>query len=163
MQHLAVGMLGGFEGQARGTVQLADDHALGAIDNKGALGSHEGQFAHEHLFFFGALFLLEEESDIERRAVGQAFAQTFEPIHFRLADFVGMEIEHAFAVVTFDREDLGENGLEPEILAAGLGHLRLEEFPVRIGLQLDQVGRGNDLFDFAEVNSFNGSRWHLDL
>jgi hypothetical protein len=30
-------------------------------------------------------------------------------------------------------------------------------------LEFDQVRRGDDLFDFAEVDTFSGSRWHLDL
>ena len=37
MQRLAVGMLGGLEGQAGRPVQLADDDALGAVDDKRAL------------------------------------------------------------------------------------------------------------------------------
>ena len=77
---LAVGMLGGLKGQARRTVQLADDDALGAVDDKGALRRHQRQFAHEHLFFLGALLLLEQEGDVQRRAVGDAFAQAFQPV-----------------------------------------------------------------------------------
>ena len=56
-------------------MQLADDDAFGAIDDKRALRRHERQFAHENFFFLRALFFLEQEGDMERRAVGQAFAQ----------------------------------------------------------------------------------------
>ena len=66
MERLAVGMLGGLEGQTGRTMQLADDDAFGAIDDKGALRRHQGQFAHEHFFFLGALFFLEQEGDVER-------------------------------------------------------------------------------------------------
>src|SRR5436309_10329726 len=88
VQNLAVRMLGSLESQPRRTVQLADDDALGAIDDKSALRSHQRQFAHEHLFLFSAFLFLEEESDVKRRAVSKAFAQAFEPVHFRLADFI---------------------------------------------------------------------------
>ena len=67
-----------------------------------------------------ALLVLEQERDVERRAVGQAFAQAFQPVQLRLADFVGMEIQHALAVVAFDGKDLGEHGLQAQVLALGL-------------------------------------------
>jgi len=38
-----------------------------------------------------------------------------------------MEIEDAFAVVAFDWKNLGENRLETEVLALGLGNFRLEK------------------------------------
>ena len=63
-----------------------------------------------------------------------------------------MEIEHAFPVVAFDGKDLGENGLQAQVLALGRRHIRLQEFPVRIGLQFDQVRRSDDLFDLTEVD-----------
>ena len=140
---LPLGCDGGFEGQARGTVQLADDHALGAIDDKSALRGHQRQFAHEHLFLFGALLFLEQEGHVERRAVGQAFAQALQPVHLGLADFVGMEIEHAFPIVALDGEDFGKDGLQPEVLALlGAGVSGLQKLPVGIGLQFDQIRAG---------------------
>ena len=108
---LAVGMVRCFEGEAGGAVQLADDDALGAVDDEGALRGHQGQFAHEDLFLLGGLFLLEEEGDMEGRAVGDAFAQAFEPVVLGFADFVVGESQDAFAIVAFDGEDLGEDGL----------------------------------------------------
>ena len=156
-------MLGSFERQAGRAVQLADDDAFSAIDDERALRRHQGQFAHENFFFLGALFLFEEESHVKRSAVGQAFAQALEPIEFRLADFIGMEIEDAFAVITFDRENLREHGLESQIFALGRRLIGLQKFLIGMGLQLDEIGRRNDFFNFAEVNTFSGSRWHFDL
>ncbi len=43
------------------------------------------------------------------------------------------------------------------------GGLRLQEFPVGIGLQFDQIRRGNDLLDLSEVDAFNSFRWHFNL
>ena len=93
----------------------------------------------------------------------QASAQAFEPLDFWLADFIRVKIQHAFPIVTFDGKDLGEDGLQAEVLAFGLGHLGLQKLLIGVGLQLDQVWGGNDLFNLAEVNSFSGSQWHLDL
>jgi hypothetical protein len=41
--------------------------------------------------------------------------------------------------------------------------VRLQEFLVGIGLQFDHVRRHDNLFDFAEIDSFSDSRWHLDF
>ena len=163
MQHLAVGMLRGLERDAGGAVQLAHDDALGAVDDKRALGRHERQFAHENSFLFAALLVFEQERHVKRRAIRQALAQAFQPIHLRLADFVGMKVQDAFPVVAFDGEDLFENRLEAQKLALGRRRIGLQEFDVRIGLQFDQVGRRDDFFNFTEVDTFSCSRWHFDL
>src|SRR5260370_27743852 len=157
MKDLAVGMLGGFESQARRTMQLANDHALSGIDHESALRGHQGQFAHEYLFFFCPLFFLEEERDIERSPIGQAFAKAFEPIHFRLPDLVGMEVEHALFIVALDRKDFGKNSLKPQVFALGVRDLSLQKFPIAIGLQFDVVMWGADLFNFVYVNSCSAS------
>ncbi len=131
MEHLAVGMLGRFKGQAGRTVQLADDDALGAVDDECALRRHQRQFAHEHLFLLGALFLLEQESDVQRRAVGDAFAQAFQPVVLRLADFVAVKIQDALAIVAFDGENLGEDRLQAGVLALGWRRCRFAGIPCR--------------------------------
>src|SRR5436189_4392853 len=156
-------MLRGFERQAGRTMQLADNDAFSAIDDEGALRRHEREFAHEDLLFFHSLLFMQMESDIERSAIGEAFAEAFKPVYFRLADFIRVKIEFAFAVVALDREHLGEDGLETQVFPLGLRNLGLQEFLVGIGLQLDEIGWSDDFFDFAEVDSFSGSRWHLDL
>jgi hypothetical protein len=74
-----------------------------------------------------------------------------------------VKIQDAFPVVAFNRKDLGENRLQAQVLPPGGGHVGLKKIPVRIGLQFDQVGRSDDFFDFAEVNPFSYSRWHLGL
>ena len=154
MEGLAVGMLAGFKGQTGRAVQLADDDPFGAIDDEGALRGHQGQLAHEHFFLFRPLFLLEQKGDMQRRAVGDALAQAFQPVVFWLADFVAVKIQDAFAIVTFDGKNLGEDRLQSDVLALGRRRVGLEEFPVGIGLQLDQIGRGNDLLDLSKMDAF---------
>ena len=163
VQRLAVGMLGGLEGQTRRTVQLADDDALGAIDHEGALGGHERDLAHEHLLLLGALLLLEEEGDVQRRAEGESFAEALEPVDLRLLDVVGVEVQDGLAVVALNREHLGEDRLQPQIPAFGRGQVGLKEFAIRVELDLDQVGGGDDFLDLAEVDSLGLFRCHCDL
>src|SRR6185437_8935663 len=57
-----------------------------------------------------------------------------------------------------------EDRLQAQVFALGLRNLGLQKLLIRIGLQFDEVRRGDDLFDFTEVNSFcYCSRWHVYL
>jgi hypothetical protein len=46
-------------------------------------------------------------------------------------------------------------------LALAGRQIRLQKFRVGIGLQLDHVRRRDDFLDFAEIDTFSGSRWHF--
>ena len=85
-------MLGCLESQTRRTVQLADDNTLGTVDYKGALGGHQRNFAHEHLFLLGTFFFLQQEGDVKRCSEGQALTETLQPVDLRLLDVVGVEV-----------------------------------------------------------------------
>ena len=82
VEHLAVEMDARLERDAGRAMQLADDHALGAIDDERALRRHERDFAHVNFLFLGPLLFLELEGDVERRAVGLAFALASSAVSF---------------------------------------------------------------------------------
>ena len=74
-------VVGGLEEHARRAVQLADNHALGAIDDEGAVGSHQRNVAEEHLLLLhvangavsGVRILIvdgQAHRDLERSRVG---------------------------------------------------------------------------------------------
>src|SRR5208283_4278309 len=76
-------VVGGFEEDAGGTVQLADDDALGAVDNERAVLGHQRDVAEEDFLLFnvadgavaGLGVLVEDgqpHGDLERRGVGHA-------------------------------------------------------------------------------------------
>jgi hypothetical protein len=142
-------------------MQLADNDALGTVDDEGALGSHEWQLAHEDFLFFGSLLFLQQKGDIQRRSVREPLTQAFQPVDLRLPDLVGVKVQYALPVIALNRENLGKNGLQTEVTPLGGRDLRLQKLLVRVGLQLDKVRRSNDFFNSAEVNSLYGSRWHL--
>jgi len=85
-------------------MQLAYDYALGAVDDKRALRRHERDFAHVNLLFLRAFFFSQLESDVQRRAVGLAFALRFKRRQFRLTNVIVTKIEDRFLVVAFDWE-----------------------------------------------------------
>ena len=76
-------VVGGFEEHAGRAVQLADDHALGAVDDERAVLGHQRHVAEEHFLLLdvangavaGLGILLEDgepHRDLERRGVGHA-------------------------------------------------------------------------------------------
>jgi hypothetical protein len=51
---------------ARRAVQLADDHALGAVDDELPRARSSGNFAHVHVFFAHFVAVLEAEGHVQR-------------------------------------------------------------------------------------------------
>src|SRR5437660_701132 len=97
---------------------------------------------------------------MERSAKGHAFPEGFQPIEFRFADVVAVEIELVLAIVTFDGENFCKHRLQTGVFAFRRWRIELEEFTIGIRLQLNQIGWREHLFDFPEVDSFSNFRWH---
>ena len=160
VENFAVEMDARFEGDSGRTMQLADDHALRAVDHERSLRRHERDFAHVNFFFLRPLFLAELESDMQRRAVGLAFALRLERAQFRFADFVMAEIERRLFVVALDRKNFLENGLEAGNFPFRKRHVLLQEIDVGIELNLDQVWRLDAFLNGSEVDTFRHKLLH---
>src|ERR1051325_7550248 len=98
---------------------------------------------------------------MERRAESDAFAQALEPVILRLADVVAVVIENALAIIAFDGKNFLKDGLQADIFPAGRSHIELEKLRVGVGLEFNEIGPSDNLFDFSEVDSFCCSRWHF--
>ncbi len=134
--------------------ELADDHALGAVDHKRALVGHEREIAHEDLlvgdaFDFARFGRDQTNAHPQRRAVGHVALAALLDRVLRLAQRVLAELENQVTGKVLDRgyrgKRLGEAfGLEP--IEAGL-------------LQLDEVGDLEDVRNLREgVTLALGSR-----
>ena len=146
-------MFGRLERHARRAVQLAHDHALSAVDHETALRGDERDFPHENTLLLGPFFVLETKDHVQRRAVGLPLVDALQPVHLGRADHVVVIIENHLFVVTLDRENFIEHGLQADVLPFLRTDFRLEKLVVRIHLHLDEVWWGNDLLDLAEVNA----------
>ena len=104
------------EEYARRTVHLRHDHALGTIDDEGAVVRHERHVAHvdillldiEHRPGFGIGIDFKDdqaERHAHRRGIGHAALAAFVGIVFRLFKFVMHEIKLGGAGEIADRED----------------------------------------------------------
>ncbi len=133
-------------------MQLADDDALGAVDDESALGRHERQFAHVHALFLDVLVFAQAEGDVEGSGEGLAFALAFQRAELGLTDFVIGELELDLFVVAFDGEDFGEDGLEAFVLALGKRNVFLEKIGVAVELNFNQVGGLDGLGQTPEIH-----------
>jgi hypothetical protein len=113
-------------------MQLRNDDALGAVDDESALRRHERDLAHVDLLFLRPTLFAQLESDMERSAESLAFALRLERAQLWLADFVMAEVEDSLLVVTLDRENFAEDGLEPVILAFTEWNVLLQKIDIRI-------------------------------
>jgi len=125
------------EEHARGTVQLRDDNALGAVNDKGTVVGHERNLAHVHFLLLdvthglgaGALVLVEHhqaQQHAQRRGVDQPALLALLHVKPRGAETVADELERGVAIVRLDREHRLERRLQALVDALLRRHLRLQ-------------------------------------
>ena len=149
---------------AGAAVHLGHDHALGAIDDKGAIGRHQGHIAHEHILLldildrFGAGILVDIEHDqtqldLERGRIGHIALHALIDVILGLFQLVADEFQHAGLVEILDRE----NRLEDALDAFAVLRLRLvagfQEQVIRGFLNLDQIRHLQHFADFAVISA----------
>src|SRR5205823_5469162 len=111
-------------------MQLADDDALGAVDDELAAADHDGHIA-EVDFLLDRLFLDEPEPDAERPAIGQAQLPALVGVIARLVELVLDVLQAQSLVVTFDGEDFAQDAFQPGELALVGWNVELQESLVR--------------------------------
>jgi hypothetical protein len=147
------------EQHARRTVHLADDHALGAVDDEGAVLGHERHVAHvdvllldiEHGAGLGLGVDLEHDQpqrDLHRRRVSDAALAALGGVVLRVLELVVDEVELGGAGEVADREHRAQRLLEARDVAGAL--VRAQELLVAFALDLDQVRHLHHFVDVAE-------------
>ena len=121
-------------------VELADDHALGAVDDELAAADHDRHVAQVDRFLERRLALVEAQPDVERPAVGQPELPALVGIVPRLAQIVPEVFQLQCLVVALDREDFAEDAFQSGVGSLFGGIVGLEEPLVAAGLDLGQIG-----------------------
>ncbi|MNT21206.1 hypothetical protein D3C72_1565360 [compost metagenome] len=154
-----------FEEHAGRTVQLRDDHALGAVDDERTLVGHERHFAHVDLLFLHfldhlrlrgrRLAVIDDELHLgaHGRGEGQTTGLALTHIERRLRQVVLEELHLDKTVVRDDREGSVERGLQAFDGAVLGGDAGLQERGVRVFLHLQQVGDFDDAVAVTETFS----------
>ena len=149
------------EEDARRTVHLRDDDALGAVDDEGAVRRHERHVAHVDVLLLDVLdrlragILVDIEHDeaqrhLQRRGKGQVALTALVDVEFRCFELVLDELEHRGAGEVGDREDRLENGLQALVGTAALGLVHHQELVIGCLLNLDQVRHLRNFGDLSE-------------
>jgi hypothetical protein len=150
------------EEHAGAAVQLRDDDALGAVDDERAVVGHQRQLAEIDLLLAHVLdrllgaarFLVEHHEahlDAQRRGVGESAQLAFLDVEYRLAEAVAHVLERRVAGIAGDRENAVESGVQADFVALGFRDVRLQESPVRIQLDRQQIRRAEDARALAEI------------
>jgi hypothetical protein len=150
------------EEHAGRALQLADHHALGAVDDERALVGHQRQLAQIDLLAalladrLGLGFLVviehdEPERDLQRDREGHPAIVALLDRVLGLAEVVRVELEQRVIVVVGDRKHRLEDRLQSELLTPIGRSVLLQEGLVRSLLNLDQVRDLDDRRDLAEV------------
>ncbi len=151
---------GRVEEDAGRAMELRDDHALGAVDDEGAVVGHDRDLPEVDLLLLHVADRLRalgvvpgDESDrhLERRGVGHAALQALLHVVLGLLEHVADELQRRGVVEVLDREDRVEDGLQAGVLALLRFDLRLQEAFERLLLDLDQVGDLEDPGDLREI------------
>ncbi len=147
------------EEDARRTVHLRDDHALGAVDDEGALVRHERDVAHVDVLLLdvldrtGSRFLVglehdQPQLDLQRRGIGHVALDALFNVVLRILELVRDVFQDGAFVEVLDREHRLEDRLDALLLALARTDLALQELFVGGALDLDQV-RHRDRFGDA--------------
>src|ERR1700723_155791 len=150
------------EEHARAAGQLRHDDALRAVDDDGAVighGRHVAQvdflFAHVLDRLLGAAgFLIEHHEahfHAQRGRVGQTTQLAFLDVEHRLAQAVTHVLERGVPGIAGNGEHAVEGGVQPDFIAFGFRSIRLQESPVRIQLDRQQVRRAEDARTLTKV------------
>ncbi len=150
------------EEHAGRALELADHHALCAVDDEGALVGHQRQLAEVDLL--AALlpdrlrlrFLVVIEDDeaqrhLERNREGHATVVALLDRVLRIAKVIRVELQQGIVVVVGDREHRLEHGLQPDLLTPVCRDVLLQERLVRPLLNLDQIRDLDDRRNLPEV------------
>ena len=147
------------EQHARRAVHLADDHALGAVDDERAVLRHERHVAHVDVLLLdiedGAGFRIgidlehdQAQRDAHRGGIGDAALAALVGVVFRRLQLILDEIQLRRAREVADREDRTQRLLQAGHIAV-LGP-RAQELLVALALHLDEVGHLHDFVDVSE-------------
>ena len=147
------------------SLQLVDNNALSAVDNKCPFFRHEGNGAKIDILFLDItrclcsrrfIHIIEHKTYVKAqwRFVGQTLGYALWDIVFGLLNFVLDEFEAACPVKIFDGKNGTEDSFETYGLVTFLGwNAFLKKFFVGVDLQSQKMGNGDRYFDFAKLLS----------
>ena len=141
--------------RAGGPDQLAHDDPLGAVDDEGALGGHQGEIAHEHFLLLHFAGLLVDETDGDPQGCGVVhvvfLALLLGVLGLIEIDPIVHELQDELAGIVDDGGDVIEN----------LAKVLFQKAVVGILLHLNEIGHAEHFVDLGKALADPPS--HLDV
>ena len=136
------------EVDARRTHQLRDDHALGPVDDEGAVVGHHGEIAHEDLLLLDLPGDLVDEGCFDEQGPRERDVLVAALLLGELlrTEFVRAEVELELFGEVLDRADLFENLFDPLV----------QEPEERLLLYGYEVRKGENLVELGETDTVAG-------
>src|SRR6185437_2775458 len=156
---LAVGVRGLLEHHARRAMQLADDHALGAIDHEGSQRREQRQLTEIDFLLDDVarallavdLFVDDElERGLERGRIRHVALDALLHGVLRLAQRVAHELQRVVLVDVRDGEEVIEDTLESDVFPVVGGGIELQQRLEGARLDVQEVGHVHPLFELTE-------------
>ena len=135
-------------------MQLADDNALRAVDDKRSTLRHHRNLADIDVFIPNGVFIFKSEINMKGGAVSIPILDTVNDVLLREAEGVGNEFQDHLLVETLDREHFVENFLEALVLALVYWDIELQEGFIGVDLNTDQIRYLQHILQFSEIHTF---------
>ncbi len=141
-------------------MKLRHDNALGAVDYKGTVLSHQGDFTHVDFLLFDVLdrfvrrFFVENDQtdlDSQRYCVSHTAQHAFLDIKCRFAQAITYILQRSIAGVADDRENGFEGCMQTDVAELIFGRSRLQEFAIRIQLDGQEIRHIHYVRQLAKV------------
>ena len=161
MRRWPFGCVDFLEHDARRAVELADDDALGAVDDERAERREQRQLTEidlllddvaRPLLLVDVLVDDELQRRLERRRVGHVALDALLDGVLRLAEGVANELEREVLVDVGDREQVLEDPLEADVLAVVRGGIQLQQRLEGARLDVEEMGHFHPLVELRERN-----------
>ena len=154
---VGVGVL--LEHHARRPVELAHDHALGAVDHERSEGRHDRQLTEvdflldrvlEPLLALDLLVHVEAQLGLEGRRVGHVALDALLDRVLGLTQGVAQELQLVLLVHVRDREQVPEDALQRDVLAGAVDVVGHQQRLERRGLDVEEVRHRHAALALAE-------------
>jgi len=161
---LAVGVNTRTERNARRTVQLRHNHALGAIDNEGTLGRHQGDVAHvrfllldvAHFHFARDLVTVAHDQlklNFQGGGIGHTALHALLDLILRATKGILHELQRAGRVRAHDGENAQERFLKTDALAHVGQDVHLKKLVIAFFLRFQKIWHLHDRRNLGEIQS----------
>ncbi len=120
-------------------MQLAYNHALGAINNERSTACNHRHLTHVDLFIFEVVFLTKAKLNVKGYRVSNPLSDTLNFGRLRVSNRVGHEFQNETPIITFDGKDFAKDSFDTVVLSFEYRGVLLQKIQVGVDLNFNQI------------------------